>query len=82
MVRLWTAYQSRFIQDEEGASMVEYALLVVFSVGSIAWCGSLSHNNYNNNVSRITKNVLDRFSSDVPIPQGPLPSPHSGGDMP
>ena len=25
---MWTAYQSRFIQDEEGASMVEYALLV------------------------------------------------------
>ena len=37
----------------------------VFSVGSIAWCGSLSHNNYNNNVSRIMKNVLDRFASDV-----------------
>ena len=28
MLRLWTDYQSRFIQDEEGASMVEYALLV------------------------------------------------------
>ncbi len=28
MLRLWTAYQSRFIQDEKGASMVEYALLV------------------------------------------------------
>ncbi len=28
MLRLWTAYQSRFIGDEEGASMVEYALLV------------------------------------------------------
>ena len=28
MVRLWTAYQSRFMKDEEGASMVEYALLV------------------------------------------------------
>ncbi len=28
MRRLWTAYQSRFIGDEEGASMVEYALLV------------------------------------------------------
>ncbi len=28
MLRLWTAYQSRFIQDEEGASMVEYELLV------------------------------------------------------
>ena len=28
MLRIWTAYQARFIQDEEGASMVEYALLV------------------------------------------------------
>ena len=28
MVRLWTAYQSRFVTDEQGASMVEYALLV------------------------------------------------------
>ena len=28
MLALWTAYQSRFIQDEKGASMVEYALLV------------------------------------------------------
>ncbi len=28
MLRLWTAYQNRFMKDEEGASMVEYALLV------------------------------------------------------
>ncbi len=28
MLRLWTAYQSRLIKDEDGASMVEYALLV------------------------------------------------------
>jgi N,N-dimethylformamidase len=40
----------------------------VFSTGSIAWSGSLSYNNYSNNVSRITENVLRRFSSDVPIP--------------
>jgi N,N-dimethylformamidase len=40
----------------------------VFSVGSIAWCGSLSHNNYSNNVSRIMKNVLGRFSSDTELP--------------
>ena len=40
----------------------------VFSVGSIAWCGSLSHNNYSNNVSRIMKNVLGRFSSDAELP--------------
>ena len=28
MLRLWTALQSRYIRDEDGASMVEYALLV------------------------------------------------------
>ena len=28
MLRLWTAFQSRIVRDEEGASMVEYALLV------------------------------------------------------
>ena len=33
----------------------------VFSTSSISWAGSLSHNNYNNNVSRITENVLKRF---------------------
>ncbi len=36
----------------------------VFSTGSISWCGSLSHNNYKNNVSRITANVIERFMSD------------------
>jgi N,N-dimethylformamidase len=33
----------------------------VFSVGSIAWAGSLSTNDYDNNVSRITENVLRRL---------------------
>jgi N,N-dimethylformamidase len=33
----------------------------VFAVGSITFCGSLSHNRYDNNVSRILKNVLGRF---------------------
>lgn len=33
----------------------------VFSVGSMAWAGSLSHNGHENNVSRITDNVLRRF---------------------
>ncbi len=33
----------------------------VFSVGSIGWTGSLSFNGYNNNVSRITLNVLREF---------------------
>ncbi len=33
----------------------------VFAVGSITFCGSLSHNRYDNNISRILRNVLDRF---------------------
>ena len=39
----------------------------VFSTGSIAWCGSLSHNHYDNNVSHITENVLRRFDSPEPF---------------
>jgi N,N-dimethylformamidase len=33
----------------------------VFAVGSITFCGSLSYNHYDNNVSRILRNVLDHF---------------------
>jgi N,N-dimethylformamidase len=40
----------------------------LFATGSIAWCGSLSHNNYDNNVSRITANVLKRFLDPKPFP--------------
>lgn len=36
----------------------------VFSVGSISWFGCLSYNNYQNNVSKITDNVLKRFAAD------------------
>jgi N,N-dimethylformamidase len=41
-----------------------------FAFSSIAFCGSLSHNNYENNISKLVANVLDRFSMD-----GPLPTP-------
>jgi N,N-dimethylformamidase len=40
----------------------------VFSTSSIAFCGSLSHNGYDNNISRLIKNVLDRFAADEPLP--------------
>lgn len=33
----------------------------VFSVGSITYCGSLPHNGYHNDISRLTFNVLNRF---------------------
>jgi len=36
----------------------------VFSVGSIGWSGSLSFDCYDNNVSRITRNVLAKFMQE------------------
>jgi N,N-dimethylformamidase len=35
---------------------------------SITWCGSLSHSNYDNNVSRITENVVRGFLESGPLP--------------
>jgi N,N-dimethylformamidase len=39
----------------------------VFSTGSIAWAGSLWHKGWDNNVSRITDNVLRRFKDPKPL---------------
>lgn len=35
----------------------------IFAAGSLTWTGSLSHDGYVNGVSRITRNVIDRFLS-------------------
>jgi pilus assembly protein Flp/PilA len=44
MLRLWTAFQSRFIREEEGASMVEYALLValiaIIAIVAVSFVGT------------------------------------------
>jgi N,N-dimethylformamidase len=40
----------------------------VFSASSMTWTGSLSHNNYDNSISRVTKNLVDRFAADDPLP--------------
>ena len=39
----------------------------VFSVGSIAWSSALSYNDGDNDISRITENVLRRFMVDEPL---------------
>jgi N,N-dimethylformamidase len=39
----------------------------VFSVGSIAWSASLPHNDFDNNIARITENVLRRFLDPEPF---------------
>jgi N,N-dimethylformamidase len=52
------------------ADIVFYELAsggAVFSSSSIAWAGSLAHNDYQNNVARMTKNVLKRFIDLTPF---------------
>jgi N,N-dimethylformamidase len=52
----------------------------VFAAGSVTWTGSLSHNDYANNVSLVTGNVLRHFLA-VPRGQsvlGELPSEQAG----
>lgn len=39
----------------------------MFSAPSMSWCASLSHNDYENNVSQLTANVLKRFADDAPM---------------
>jgi N,N-dimethylformamidase len=39
-----------------------------FSVSSMAWCGALSHRDYDNQIARITQNVLSRFLDPAPLP--------------
>ena len=39
----------------------------VFSTGSIAWSGSLAWNNFENNIFRLTTNVLNRFKDEKPF---------------
>ena len=40
----------------------------VFAAGSSAWSACLSYNGYDNDISKITDNVLRRFASDDPLP--------------
>jgi N,N-dimethylformamidase len=39
-----------------------------FSAASMVWSGGFFHNNYDNDMTRITENVLDRFASGEPLP--------------
>ena len=59
-------------QDPEARADIVYFKTrndgAVFSTSSIAWCGSLFHNDYENNVSKITENVLNQFKSEESLP--------------
>ena len=43
----------------------------VFSVGSISWFGALARNGYDNDISQITRNVLERFLDPTPFEEPP-----------
>ena len=61
----WDEFLVRIFPENLAKSVAEGQILqvAVFAVGAISWCGSLSHNGYDNNVSRITANVLRKFMS-------------------
>lgn len=74
-----TTYHHPTINGQEAvhcyADLVFYECLnggAVFSTGSITWGASLAWNGYDNNVSRITENVLRRFADAERFPF-PLP---------
>jgi N,N-dimethylformamidase len=43
----------------------------VFSTGSVAWCGALSHQGFDNSVSRVMENVVRAFIREGPLPRDP-----------
>ena len=63
----------------------------VFSVGSISWFGALARNGYDNDIARLTANVLHRFGDPEPFSTPvssasdatcPLPSPAAATEEP
>jgi N,N-dimethylformamidase len=48
----------------------------VFSVGSMGFAAALAHNSYDNDIYRITNNVLNRFLDPTPF-QFPLVSSYA-----
>ena len=57
--------------EEELADMIYYKTPndgALFAPGSLSFCGSLSYNNYNNNVSKILENAIRGFLKDGPLP--------------
>ena len=50
MLRMWTALQARFVSDEDGASLVEYGLLValiaIVAILAITFVGTSVDSNF------------------------------------
>ena len=57
MLRLWTAFQSRFVRDEEGATMVEYGLMVALIAIVVIVAVALIGTNLNNTFNTVANSV-------------------------
>ena len=74
MIRTKEDFAAAMIPDENDplvrADMVIFETPqegAVFSVGSISWFGALARNDYDNDVAKITENVLRRFLIPEPV---------------
>lgn len=67
VIENFNAITNNVLFEDTGTVYADMAYLetpnggAVFAGSAITWCGSLSHNGYDNNVSRVTENVLRRF---------------------
>lgn len=63
--------------DEEGDVRSDVTITpwpgggAVFAVGAIAWAGAMAYDDYENDVTRLTTNVLRRFLHPAPLDPGP-----------
>jgi pilus assembly protein Flp/PilA len=57
MLRLWTAYKSRFIREEEGATMVEYGLMVALIAIVVIVAVGLIGTNLNDTFNEVANTV-------------------------
>jgi N,N-dimethylformamidase len=60
----WTNLAGITNEEAKRADMIYFRVRSggkVFSVGSITFCGCLPYNNFENNISRLIKNVVDHF---------------------
>jgi N,N-dimethylformamidase len=63
----YTATDQRGVRGADMAFFETPAGGAVFSISSLTWCGSLSHDNYENDVSRLTANVVSRLADPEPF---------------
>ena len=66
-VRIRATPEVVFGADQEGRTRCAATRLAVFSTGSIAWAGSLAQNAHDDDVSRVTENVVRRFLDAAPF---------------